>query len=191
MLAPARWAIPALDPQQVESLCAALRIGAPAAKALVHRGLGDATRARHFLAPSLDELHDPFALRDMKRALDRLQKAIRGGERILIYGDYDVDGTTSVVILTKAIEIAGGAASYHVPHRLRDGYGMRPEVVERAAADGVRLIISVDTGIRAAEVVARANEIGIDVVVTDHHLPDMELPPADRKSTRLNSSHRL
>jgi single-stranded-DNA-specific exonuclease len=175
---PARWAIPTLDTHQVESLCATLRLGAPAAKVLVHRGLGDAARARRFLAPSLDELHDPFALRDMQRALDRLQKAIRGGERILIYGDYDVDGTTSVVILTKAIELAGGTAAYHVPHRLRDGYGMRPEVVERAAADGVRLIISVDTGIRAAEVVARANEMGIDVIVTDHHLPDAELPPA-------------
>lgn len=178
MPASARWAIPTLDRRQVESLCAALRLGAPAAKVLVHRGLGEAARARRFLAPSLDELHDPFALRDMTRALDRLQEAIRGGERILIYGDYDVDGTASVVILTKAIELAGGAAAYHVPHRLRDGYGMRPEVVERAAADGVRLIISVDTGIRAAEVVARANEMGIDVIVTDHHLPDTELPPA-------------
>ena len=178
MPAPARWAIPAPDPQQVESLRAALQIGAPAAKVLVRRGLADAAGARRFLTPSLNELHDPFALRDMKPALDRLQRAIQGGERILIYGDYDVDGTTSVVILTKAIEMAGGTAAYHVPHRLRDGYGMRPEVVERAAADGVRLIVSVDTGIRAAEVVARANEIGIDVIVTDHHLPDAELPPA-------------
>jgi single-stranded-DNA-specific exonuclease len=178
MPAPARWTIPAQDSQQVESLCAALGIASPAAKVLVNRGLDDAARARRFLAPSLDELHDPFALRDMPRALDRLQRAIRDREPILIYGDYDVDGTTSVVILTKAIEMAGGSAAYHVPHRLRDGYGMRPEVVERAAADGVRLIISVDTGIRAAEVVARANEIGIDVIVTDHHLPDRELPPA-------------
>jgi single-stranded-DNA-specific exonuclease len=173
-----RWVIPAPDVHQVDSLCAALRIGSLVARVLVRRGLGDPGCARRFLAPSLDELHDPFALRDMPRALDRLQKAIRGREPILIYGDYDVDGTTSVVILTKAIEMAGGAATYHVPHRLRDGYGMRPEVVERAAADGVRLIISVDTGIRAADVVARANEIGIDVIVTDHHLPDSELPPA-------------
>src|SRR5215469_4861945 len=178
MPASARWALPALDTHQVESLCAALRIGAPAAKVLVHRGLGDAARARCFLAPSLDELNDPFALRDMKPALERLQSAIRSRERILIYGDYDVDGTTSVVILTKAIEMAGGTAAYHVPHRLRDGYGMRQEVVEQAAADGVRLIVSVDTGIRAAEVVARANAVGIDVIVTDHHLPDAELPPA-------------
>ena len=102
MPAPARWAIPALDPQQVASLSAALAIGRPAAETLIHRGLGDATRARRFLAPSLDELHDPFALRDMKRALGRLKEAIRGGERILIYGDYDVDGTASVVILTNS-----------------------------------------------------------------------------------------
>src|SRR3974390_1046655 len=111
MPAPARRAIPAPDPQQVESLRAALQIGAPAAKVLVRRGLADAAGARRFLTPSLNELHDPFALRDMKPALDRLQRAIQGGERILIYGDYDVDGTTSVVILTKAIEMAGGTAA--------------------------------------------------------------------------------
>ena len=89
-----------------------------------------------------------------------------------------MDGTTSVVLLTKAIELAGGAAEYHVPHRLKEGYGMRPEVVEAAAEKGVKLIVSVDTGIRAAEVVARANELGIDVIITDHHLPETELPPA-------------
>lgn len=170
--------MPAADSASVESLCAALRIRTPAAKVLVNRGLSDPASARRFLAPSLDGLNDPFALRDMDRALDRLRRAISDRERILIYGDYDVDGTTSVVILTKAIELAGGAASYHVPHRLRDGYGLRPEVVERAAAEGVRLIISVDTGIRAAAVVARANELGIGVIVTDHHLPETDLPPA-------------
>ena len=83
-----------------------------------------------------------------------------------------------VVLLTKAIELAGGVAEFHVPHRLKDGYGMRPEVVEAAAEQGVKLIVSVDTGIRAAEVVTRANELGIDVIVTDHHLPEAELPPA-------------
>ncbi len=117
-------------------------------------------------------------MRDMPRAVERLARAIRASEKILIYGDYDVDGTSSVVLLTKAIELAGGAANYHVPHRLKDGYGMRAEVVEAAAAQGVKLIVSVDTGIRAAEVVARANELGIDVIVTDHHLPEAELPPA-------------
>jgi single-stranded-DNA-specific exonuclease len=117
-------------------------------------------------------------MRDMPQAVERLLRAIRGGEKILIYGDYDVDGTSSVVLLTKAIELAGGAAHYHVPHRLKDGYGMRSEVVESAAAQGVKLIVSVDTGIRAAEVVSRANALGIDVIITDHHLPESALPPA-------------
>jgi single-stranded-DNA-specific exonuclease len=114
----------------------------------------------------------------MPEALQRLRAAITAHEKILIYGDYDVDGTVSVVILKKAIELAGGQASFHVPHRLKDGYGMRADVIERAAAMGVRLIISVDTGIRATEVVRGAGELGIDVIVTDHHLPEAELPPA-------------
>ncbi len=114
----------------------------------------------------------------MSAAIERIRRAIADSEKILIYGDYDVDGTTSVVLLTKAIEMAGGAADFHVPHRLKDGYGMRPEVVEAMAAEGVQLIISVDTGIRAAEVVKRASELGIDVIITDHHLPESELPPA-------------
>jgi single-stranded-DNA-specific exonuclease len=114
----------------------------------------------------------------MDCALERLMRAIHGHEKILIYGDYDVDGTTSVVILKRAIELAGGAADFHVPDRLKEGYGMRPEAVEAAAARGVSLIISADTGIRAAEVVRRAAELSIDVIITDHHLPEAELPPA-------------
>lgn len=160
------------------NLEASLGIGAPAARVLVARGLSNVAAARRFLAPALADLHDPLPMRDMPRAVDRLLAAIRAGEKILIYGDYDVDGTSAVVLLTKAIELAGGAPQYHVPHRLKDGYGMRAEVVEAAAAQGIKLIISVDTGIRAAEVVARANTLGIDVIVTDHHLPEAELPPA-------------
>jgi single-stranded-DNA-specific exonuclease len=178
MASPTRWLIPTPAPDDVAALCAALRIGTPAAKMLVSRGLADPAAARRFLHPSLEQLHNPLGLRDMARALERLQKAIRDRERILIYGDYDVDGTASVVLLTKAIELAGGSASYHIPHRLKDGYGMRPEVVERAAAEGIRLIISVDTGIRAAAVVEHAHELNVDVIVTDHHLPEDVLPPA-------------
>jgi len=175
---PSRWLIPTIDLAAARRLSASLNIAAPAAKVLVHRGFADPTAARRFLHPSLDELHEPFLMLGMEAAVDRLRKAIREGEKILIYGDYDVDGTTSVVLLTKAVEIAGGSAAWHVPHRLKDGYGMRPEVVETAAAQGVTLIISVDTGIRAAEVVKRGNELGIDTIVTDHHLPDTALPPA-------------
>ena len=114
----------------------------------------------------------------MQEAVTRLRAAIAAREKILIYGDYDVDGTVSVVILKKAIELAGGEASFHVPHRLKDGYGMHADVIERAAAMGVRLIVSVDTGIRAGTVVQGARDLGIDVIVTDHHLPEAELPPA-------------
>ena len=173
-----RWLLPSPDPRDVEALSSALGIGAPAAGILVHRGLGDPAVARRFLEPSLDDLHGPLTMRDMPRAVERLREAIRDGQKTLIYGDYDVDGTTSVVLLTKAIELGGGASSYHVPHRLKDGYGLRPEVVETAAAEGVKLIVTVDTGIRATEVVRRANELGVDVIVTDHHLPETDLPPA-------------
>src|SRR5947209_5401540 len=177
-MAQPRWILPDLPAAEVARLAAGLGVGMPAARVLYGRGLRDAPSARGFLHPDLGALHDPRLLLGMDAALDRLCRAIRGGEKILIYGDYDVDGTTSVVILKTAIELAGGIADFHVPHRLKDGYGMRPEVVEEAARAGVRLIVSVDTGIRAAQVVTRAAELGIDVVITDHHLPEAELPAA-------------
>ena len=150
----------------------------PAAQVLWNRGYRDPAAARAFLDAPLDGLLDPWLMKDMDKAADAIAAGVRGREPILLYGDYDVDGTSSVVILKKAIEFAGGVASFHVPHRLRDGYGMRSEVVEEAASNGVRLIVSVDTGIRAAEVVRHASEIGIDVIITDHHLPEEALPPA-------------
>ncbi len=174
----ARWLLPQIDPREADSLAAAAGIHLPAARVLVNRGYRDPESAARFLHPSLEHLHDPFLLRDMRPAVDRLAKAIAGGEKILLYGDYDVDGAMSIVVLKKAIELAGGAAAFHVPHRLRDGYGMRADVIEQAAGDGVRLIVSVDTGIRAVEAVRRAGELGIDVIITDHHLPEAELPPA-------------
>ena len=145
---------------------------------MLSRGLSNVDLARRFLTPDLGHLHDPLLLTGMREAVARIKSAIQAKEKILIYGDYDVDGTVSVVILKKAIEMAGGQASFHVPHRLKEGYGMRADVIERAAAMGIALIISVDTGIRASEVVREARERGIDVIVTDHHLPDAELPPA-------------
>jgi single-stranded-DNA-specific exonuclease len=178
MAPPARWLLPQLDRGAIEALANVLGLGIPAAGVLFARGFRDPDSARRFLSPSLDDLHNPLAMRGMDCALERLMRAIRDHEKILIYGDYDVDGTTSVVVLKRAIEMAGGAADFHVPDRLKEGYGMRPEVVEAAAARGVSLIISADTGIRAAEVVRRARELSIDVIITDHHLPEAELPPA-------------
>ncbi|MBI3208353.1 MAG: single-stranded-DNA-specific exonuclease RecJ [Candidatus Solibacter usitatus] len=174
----ARWLVPEPDAVSASAVCAALSIQPPAARVLVHRGYGDPEAARRFLRPEVSDLLDPYRLADMKPAAARLKKAILGGENILLYGDYDVDGTCSIVILTKAIELAGGKSRFHVPHRLRDGYGMRPEVIEEAARQGVTLVISVDTGIRAGEVVRLASKLGLDVIITDHHLPEEELPPA-------------
>lgn len=144
---------------------------------LVSRGIDEPEAAVRFLSPALDHLHDPLQMTGMKAALDRLEAALERKERVLIYGDYDVDGTTSIVILKTAIELCGGAADFHVPHRIREGYGMRDEVIERAAADGVRLIVSVDTGIRAFAAAEAAKRTGVDLIVTDHHLPGMDGVP--------------
>jgi single-stranded-DNA-specific exonuclease len=178
MSAAACWLIPRFDPAGIEQLRAALQLSLPAARVLFNRGYKDPASARRFLRPSLDDLHDPFLMLGMGPALERLRRAIARSEKILLYGDYDVDGTTSIVVLKKAIELAGGQASYHIPNRLKDGYGMHLEAIGQAAADGIGLIISLDTGIRAAEAVCRARSLGIDVIVTDHHLPGDELPPA-------------
>ena len=176
--AAARWLLPHPDPSAVDSLCRILNLQRAVAAVLVHRAYGDPAAAREFLSSKLTALEDPFQMRDMEAARLRLMHAITAREPILLYGDYDVDGTSSIVVLKKAIEILGGAADFFIPHRLKDGYGMRTDVIERAAAAGVRLIVSVDTGIRANDVVRYASERGIDVIVTDHHLPDTELPPA-------------
>ena len=173
-----RWIENSCPAAGAAALSRDLGIALPAARVLWSRGYRDPAAARRFLQPSLADLHDPYLLTDMPRAVARLRRAIEQKELILLYGDYDVDGTSAVVILKKGLALAGACADFHVPHRLRDGYGMRSEVVEAAAARGVKLIVSVDTGIRANEVVRHAKNFGIDVIITDHHLPEAELPPA-------------
>ena len=176
--AAARWILPAANASSIQTLQQHLGIERAVAAILSHRGYSDPSAAREFLSSKLTALEDPFLMRDMEAALTRVMRAIKDRERILLYGDYDVDGTSSIVVLKKAVEILGGVADFFIPHRLRDGYGMRNDVIERAAGSGVRLIVSVDTGIRANDVVRHAKARGIDVIVTDHHLPDVELPPA-------------
>jgi single-stranded-DNA-specific exonuclease len=162
------------DPSQVSSLCASAGLDPLPARLLVARGISTADAARRFLTPSLADLHSPFAMSGMQRALERLEAAIAGKEKIFIYGDYDVDGTVAIVILKTAIELAGGVADFHIPHRIRDGYGMKDSVIEQAARDGVRLVVSVDTGIRAFAAAEAARRAGVDLIVTDHHLPHPE-----------------
>lgn len=173
-----RWNHIPADSAEAALLAKELNVALPAARVLCARGYRDPECARRFLNPSLADLYDPRRLTSMAAAVERLRRAIALNERILLYGDYDADGTSAIVILMKGIELAGGKASFHVPHRLRDGYGMRSEVVQEAAAAGVKLIVSVDTGIRANAVVRHASALGIDVIVTDHHLPEAEIPPA-------------
>jgi single-stranded-DNA-specific exonuclease len=178
MLTPARWVFPEASPERVAALVSALKVSALAARVLLRRGIVEPVEAERFLRPALAHLHDPFLMLGMRAAVDRLRRAIELREKILLYGDYDVDGTCAVVILKTAIELAGGSVDYHVPHRLREGYGMKADIIEQAAADGVSLVVSVDTGIRAVDAVRSARDRGIDVIVTDHHLPEVELPPA-------------
>lgn len=167
-----RWVLKSVDERLVARLAADAAISPVFARLLVSREIGDANAVSRFLAPSLEHLHSPYLMKGMRVAVERIQRAIAHSERILIYGDYDVDGTTAIVILKRAIEIAGGAAEFHVPHRIRDGYGMKDDVIERAAAAGVRLVISVDTGIRAHDAAEAARRVGLDLIVTDHHLPE-------------------
>ena len=140
------------------------------------RGLTDPDEAARFLKPSLDQLLDPFRLTDVGKAADRLLAAIAAKERIAVHGDYDVDGITSTVILRRALELLGGDVGHFIPERLTDGYGLQPNTIDRLHAEGVKLIVSVDCGIRGAEAARRARDLGVDLIITDHHEPDTELP---------------
>lgn len=166
------------DGRTAQDLARCLAVPPLAASLLLSRGYDTEASARRFLQPSLADLHPPSLLLGLEAASARLADAISRQEPILLYGDYDVDGTSALVILKTALDLLGGRASVFVPHRLKDGYGMKAERIRQAASDGVRLIVSVDTGIRAAEVVRLASSLGLDTIVTDHHLPDAEIPPA-------------
>ena len=152
------------DPSSIASLEREANLDPLLARLLMGRGLRSAEEAHHFLNPALSDLHAPAAMLGMQAAVERLSAAIERRETALIYGDYDVDGTVAVVILKTAIELCGGVTDFHVPHRIRDGYGMKGEVIEAAAATGVRLVISVDTGIRAFAAAEAAQRAGVDQI---------------------------
>lgn len=143
---------------------------------LARRGVRDPATARAFLAPSLDQLHSPELLCDLPPAAERLASAAARGERVAIVGDYDVDGVTATALLAAALASCGAAIETLIPHRQRDGYGFQPKHAEAAAAAGCSIVITVDCGIGALEAVARARALGLEVIVTDHHLPGEALP---------------
>src|SRR3954468_1351887 len=175
-----RWLLKSFDKSSATALSQSLSLPPIVGGLLVQRGITTADAARTFLNPSLNQLHSPSLMLGMELAVERLCAAIKNKEDMLIYGDYDVDGTVAVVILKTAIEICGGTVDFHVPHRLKEGYGMKEDVIEAAATAGVRLIISVDTGIRAFAAAETARRVGVDLIVTDHHLPenDKRVPDA-------------
>ncbi len=171
-----RWIALSPDQEKVRLLVSELGISQFLAGLLVNRGFSQPESAMAFLNPRLEMLHDPLLMKGMKAALERIASALERSEKILIYGDYDVDGITSTVILRRALEMLGCEVDYHIPLRLEDGYGFKNEVLESAAASGVKLVVSVDCGIRELEACRLARDLGMDVIVTDHHLPGDELP---------------
>ncbi|MGE5325065.1 MAG: single-stranded-DNA-specific exonuclease RecJ [Actinomycetota bacterium] len=167
-----RWTYLNPDPAAVQRLAQEAALPPLLARLLILRGITGVSQADAFLSPSLEQLHSPYLMLGMREAIERISAAIARHELTLIYGDYDVDGTTAVVILKTAIELCGGTADFHVPHRIKEGYGIKDDVIERAAAAGVKLVISVDTGIRAFQAAETAQRVGVDLIVTDHHLPE-------------------
>ncbi|HEX8141955.1 MAG TPA: single-stranded-DNA-specific exonuclease RecJ [Pyrinomonadaceae bacterium] len=167
-----RWIVREHDSHHSNALARSLGVSEIVARLLLIRGLTDDGAANRFLHPSQDQLHDPLLMLDMRKAVERLLLAIDRGERILIYGDYDVDGTTGTVVLRRALNLLGARTGYHVPHRFTEGYGIQQAALEKALAEGYKLVVSVDCGIRAHEPLVWAKGVGLDVIVTDHHLPD-------------------
>ena len=175
-----RWVMEDPHPEQATALAQAARLPLVLAELLVARGVSSAAEAHAFLNPDFSHLHGPQLMRGMDVAVDRVERAIADRTPILLYGDYDVDGTTAVVLLKTAIEMLGGTVRFHVPHRLLEGYGLQSTVLEAAYAEGVRLVITVDTGMRAFAEAETARRIGLDLIITDHHLPkaDDSVPAA-------------
>ena len=176
-----RWQPVETDAGAAAALASEARIPPILAAILMARGVQTAEEAHRFLDPRVDHLHDPMRMQGMEQAVERVERAIGAGERILLYGDYDVDGTVAVVLLKTAIEMLAARGDekakqtevrFHVPHRLREGYGLQTAVLEAAAQAGVTLVITVDTGMRAFAETAAARRLGMDVIVTDHHLPE-------------------
>ena len=166
------------DKAVVESLQASLKINPVICKILVQRGIDSYEKARNFFRPELSQLHSPWLMKDMEKAVDRITKAIDQQEKILVFGDYDVDGTTSVACMFQFLQKIHTPLDFYIPHRYKEGYGISKAGIDFAKENGFTLIISLDCGIKSVDLIRYAAGLGIDFVVCDHHLPDEELPPA-------------
>src|SRR6476660_5768459 len=177
------WTIRPCPHRQASGLAKALDLSEITASVLVRRGYGDPELARAFLAGE-QPLHDPFLLGDMAGAVERIRAAIGAGTKICVHGDYDVDGICATVLAVLVLRELGADVEWHLPSRFDEGYGVSGETLERLAAEGCGLVLTVDCGITAVEEVRRARKLGLDVVVTDHHRPSDELPDCPIVATR-------
>ncbi len=166
------------ESEQAQALAKDLGISPIVCALLLQRGIATVGEAKHFFRPQLSQLHDPFLFRDMARAVQRLNEALSRGERIMVYGDYDVDGVTAVALVYKFLGQFYGNIDYYIPSRNEEGYGVSRQGVDYAAETGVRLVVVLDCGIKANDAIAYARQRGIDFIICDHHVPGDELPPA-------------
>ena len=173
-----RWKILPLDRQKSDLLRQSLKISPVICDILVQRGIETFEQSKKYFRPELNELHDPWLMKDMDRAVERIIRAVTNNERILVFGDYDVDGTTAVACMYRFLKKIHSQVDFYIPHRYREGYGVSKAGIDFAKETGSTLIISLDCGIKSVELIQYAKEIGIDFIVCDHHLPDDELPPA-------------
>ena len=185
-VSPSPWLVEPCPPEEAAALAEALGIRCTTAEVLIRRGHSTADAARAFLDQD-GPAHDPMLLGDMAAACERIERAIAAGERMCVHGDYDADGICATALALIVLRGLGADVEQHLPSRFAEGYGLAVESVERLAADGVRLLVTVDCGITAVDAVARARELGMDVIVTDHHRPAEALPECIRVCTRPSS----
>ena len=173
-----RWKILEADELKAQALYESLKINKTLCKILVQRGLDDFEKSKHFFRPQLTDLHSPWLMKNMRKAVDRILTAFTKNEKILVFGDYDVDGTTSVASMFQFLQKVYPAVDFYIPHRYREGYGISKLGIDFAKENNFSLIISIDCGIKSVELIAYAKTLDIDFIVCDHHLPDNELPQA-------------
>jgi len=173
-----RWVAAECDEAAVERLARESGVPRALARLLIARGVETPRQAQDFLNPSLDHLHDPALLPDVEVGVDRIADAMSKGEKILIHGDYDVDGVTSTALLVRTLRALKAEVEFRLPHRRKEGYDIKPSAIDEAAGMGASVVVTCDCGIGAHDTVERARELGIDVIITDHHEPGNELPPA-------------
>src|SRR5687768_2252649 len=173
-----RWKIVTTNSQTADQLKQSLKISPVICNILVQRGIETFEQSKNFFRPELKDLHDPWLMKDMDKAVERIIHAVNNNEKILVFGDYDVDGTTAVACMYRFLKKIHSNVEFYIPHRYREGYGVSKAGIDFAKENGYTLIISLDCGIKSIELIQYAKDIGIDFIVCDHHLPDEILPPA-------------